>query len=89
MTEASHSSDLRRIFEKLESINSEVSGLRADFRVHVAEDKAVSDTVALHVRKLDELEKLKTKGMFYLILGWIGAGGLGGGAAHLAKKLTE
>jgi len=59
------------------------------FQVHVTEDKAVAKTVADHEERWKDLDKMKIKGMFYAILAFILAGGAGGTAAHIAKKMVE
>lgn len=81
--------DLRRIFDSVDGIRADIAGFRADFRVHVTKHEAVAEKVAEHGRKIEQFEKIKDKGALYIILGWLAAGGMGGGAAHIARKWLE
>lgn len=55
----------------------EIGTIRADLRVHVAEDEAVADDVKDHSDRFKEIDKLKSRGFILASAALLGSGALG------------
>lgn len=89
MTEDQIRSDLRRLFDRLDGIGKDVGELKADFRVHMAEDDINKEKVRDLRFDMDELKRFKDRGLLLGILAFALSGGFGAGVAKVIGKFFD